>query len=965
MHAANFRFELTKLQGVYADMALTLASYLHRKVNKSVEYVPMNVRQLEIFKPLIAKGHDAKEQPVLNITATAERPLSLVKFSYNSTSRDGSVGDLHASCVVEYGDAESWLEAWSRLAYLYRSRIDVLNQGAEFGKYEKVSRGQAYEAFSSLVKYDEKFYGMKEVILDSKNFEASSLIEFRATEGDGDFEANPYWIDNITHLSGFVLNGTDAVDSKKEVYISHGWESLQMVRPLAARKCYRNHVKMHRGPKQTMVGDVYVFDGEDMVALVGGVKFQAIPRPLLNKLLPPISGAAASPKAQARSPMNSTAGHPKAVRPKLEKKSAPVLNDTTNKPTTSISHPHNGNGAVTTKFMSIISDELGLEPSELAEGVTFAKVGLDSLMSLTITGRMREELEIDVPTSLFVDNATIGEAKLAILALGLDASNGSASTETATTIDATSGGNMSSSRSDIENYSVEGTAEKLLSVISEELGIEQSDLVEMGSFAKMGVDSLMSLTISGRIREELELDIPTSFFVDYPTISEAKMAISALTGMNSSGGASNGSASTETATTIDATSGGNMSSSRSDIENYSVEGTAEKLLSVISEELGIEQSDLVEMGSFAKMGVDSLMSLTISGRIREELELDIPTSFFVDYPTISEAKMAISALTSMNSSEGVTPSSSTENTTPGEADKTLSMSNPDGERLTSLIVEKIGANEEALRPATSIVLSGNPKTASKTLFLFPDGSGSATSYALLPSISLDVCVYGLNCPFMKTPADYTNGIDGVSAQYLAEIQRRQPHGPYYLGGWSAGGVIAYHVAHTLQERGETTERLFLIDSPCPIDLEPLPTALLRFFDSLGLLGTQSTPPDWLIPHFEASMANLAAYAPPPMESARAPKTLIILARDGLHHDADEHQFARSPGEPRSVKFLLDSRRDMGSYGWDQLLGEENIITMTVPGNHFTLIREPHVRFPPPLPGHGFSQADSDDFVRRR
>lgn len=253
-------------------MALTLAGYLHRKVNKSVEYIPMNVRQLEILKPLIAKGRDAKEQQVLRISATAERPLRLVKFSYNSISRGGSVGDLHALCVVEYGDKKSWLEDWSRLAYLFRSRIDVLAQGADAGKYKKVSRGQAYEAFSSLVQYDKKFHGMKEVILDSKNFEAISLIEFRATESDGDFEANPYWIDNITHLSGFVLNGSDSVDSKKEVYISHGWESLQMIRPLSARRSYRNHVKMHRGPRQTMVGDVYVFDGEDMVALAGGVK---------------------------------------------------------------------------------------------------------------------------------------------------------------------------------------------------------------------------------------------------------------------------------------------------------------------------------------------------------------------------------------------------------------------------------------------------------------------------------------------------------------------------------------------------------------------------------------------------------------------------------------------------------------------------------------------------------------------
>lgn len=799
-------------------MALTLAGYLHRKVNKSADDVPMNVGQLEIIAPMIAKGRDAKEKQVVRITATAEQPLRLVKINFNSVFQDGNVGDLHARCHVEYGDSKSWLADWSRYDYLFHSRIDVLLQGADPGRYKKVNREQAYKAFSSLVKYDEKYHGMKEVILDSKNFEATSLIEFRATRSDGNFEVNPYWIDNITHLSGFVLNASDAVDSKKQVYISHGWESLQMMRPLSARRSYRNHVKMHQGPRQTMVGDVYVFDEEDMVALVKGVKFQAIPRSLLNKLLPPTSGAATYPEAEA---------------PKTKKQSPPVLIETAYKPTMSTPHPRSSNESVITDCMNIISEELGLEPSELPNGAALADVGLDSLMSLTITGRLREQLELDVPTTLFVENATIGEAKSAILALVGDSSNESASTTSA------------------------------LSHI---------------------------------------------------------------------------------AATVAATNGGEIArniSTGSTMAGFPDQGTVEKFLSIISEELGIEQSELLDTGNFADMGVDSLMSLTITARIREELELDVPTTFFVEHPNIGEAKMTISALVCTNSSGGATPRSYSENTTPDETDTTSSISNPDGESLTNLIAE-IRANEGAPRLATSVLLSGSPKSASKTLFLFPDGSGSATSYAMLPSISPDVCVYGLNCPFMKTPADYTNGIDGVSAQYLAEIKRRQPHGPYYLGGWSAGGVIAYQVAYKLLELGIRTERLFLIDSPCPINLEPLPSSLLHFVNSMGLLGAHGTPPDWLIPHFEASITNLAAYTPCPINSPEAPKTLIIWARDGLCKDPKNQKFPRSAGETDSVKFLLDDRLDLGPKGWDRLLGEENIITMAVPGNHFTMIREPDV-----------------------
>ena len=816
---------------------MTLAGHLYRKVNKSEGFIPMDVRHLEIAKPVIAKGHDAKGEQLLRITVTAEQPLKLVRIAYNSISQDGSDGEFHASCEVQYGDAKSLLAAWSRFDYLLRSRMDVLAQGANAGKYKKISRKQAYESFSSLVQYGKKYHGMKEIVLDSGNFEASSLIEFQTTDNDGDFDANPYWIDNIVHLSGFVLNGSDAVDSKRQVFISHGWESLQMGRPLSGRRSYRNHVRMHQGPAKTMVGDVHVFDGDDMVALAVGVKFQAIPRSLLNKFLPPINGAARHPESQTFPSMERMVSSPDVSISKYEEQQARVSQTTSQKASTSALLPQNGNRIIT-GFMSIVSEELGVNSSELCDGVAFADIGLDSLMSLTVTGRLREECGIDVPTSFFADKPTIGEARFAIL-----------------------------------------------------------------------------------------------------TQDSAKPKEGALTGSASIESASVGSAAIS-----DAMSGDQMTrntSIRTDMAKYPAEDITAKVLSTISEELGTERSQFLETSNFADMGLDSLMSLSITGRIREELDLDLPTTFFVDHPSVGEATIAISALMGTSTSGNATPSSYSKDSSTDGTDVLSTIYSSNDQSLAHLVMED-RANDLTLYPATSVLLSGSPKTTSKTLFLLPDGSGSATSYFLIPNISPQVSVYALNCPFMKSPADFTNGIDSVSGQYLAEIKRRQPQGPYYLGGWSAGGVIAYQISCKLLELGEKVERLFLVDSPCPIDLEPLPSSLLHFINSLGLLGTRGTPPDWLIPHFEATMKNLASFTPRPISSAKAPKTLIILARDGLLKDAKDQTFPRSSGETKSVKWLLDSRHGIGTYGWEKLLGDENIIVMNVEGHHFSVIRDPDV-----------------------
>jgi iterative type I PKS product template protein len=794
-------------------MAMTLAGHVHRKVSKNAAEPGMDVRHLEITKPIIAKGQKSKDPQIIKITATAEKPLKVVNVKYTSLAEDGKTWNLNAECSVEYGDSKEWLANWARLAYLIQPRVDLLNQGVKTKATEKLDRKTTYERFAALVQYGKKYCGMKEVVLDSKNFEATSIVDFQTTDNDGDFDVNPYWIDNVTHLSGLILNGSDAVDSSKTVYISHGWESFQMGRPLSGTTLYRSYVKMQPGTGKTMVGDVYVFDGQEIVGLIRGVKFQAIPRAVLNKLLPPAKGYVPPIFLKA----------PKAKETKTQ---APAKAATTAQAVAAPAAAPRQNNAAAEQFLSIIADELGMEPSELPDTALFDDIGVDSLMSLSMTGRIREELDLDVPTSLFTDHPTIGEAKVALFAL--------------------QGGPVSQSAEQFESPP------------------------------------------QARPEEPVE-------------VSEDVLSHQQL-----------------------------VSSDQSDNDSV-IHG----ILDILSDELGMEQSELPDTAVFDDIGVDSLMSLSITGRIREELDLDVPTSFFTDHPTIGEAKSAVRSMMGAYTNGTATSNGSTGITTPDQDTE-------DNASLDAQFLE----NEKRNLPATSILLQGNPKTASKILFLFPDGSGSATSYAAFPRIDRDVCVYGLNCPFMKTPTDYTNGIVGVSSQYIAEIQRRQEHGPYYLGGWSAGGVLAYQSASKLMEMGETVERLILIDSPCPIDLEPLPSSLLHFIDSIGLLGSQNSrgTPEWLIPHFEASIANLTAYKPQPMGPSKAPKTYVIWGRDGLLKDHRGKQYARSADEATSITFLLDSRANIGFNGWEKLLGAENMTASDVEGNHFTMIRDPIVSF---------------------
>lgn len=51
--------------------------------------------------------------------------------------------------------------------------------------------------------------------------------------------------------------------------------------------------------------------------------------------------------------------------------------------------------------------------------------------------------------------------------------------------------------------------------------------------------------------------------------------------------------------------------------------------------------------------------------------------------------------------------------------------------------------------------------------------------------------------------------------YIQEIQSVQPHGPYYLGGYSFGGLVAFEIARQLQAQGEQIALLAVFDTMAP------------------------------------------------------------------------------------------------------------------------------------------------------
>jgi acetoacetyl-CoA synthetase len=55
-------------------------------------------------------------------------------------------------------------------------------------------------------------------------------------------------------------------------------------------------------------------------------------------------------------------------------------------------------------------------------------------------------------------------------------------------------------------------------------------------------------------------------------------------------------------------------------------------------------------------------------------------------------------------------------------------------------------------------------------------------------------------------------IEKMAADYRQLIKSVQPEGPYCVGGYSFGGLVAYEIAQQLQQDGESVENILLLDT---------------------------------------------------------------------------------------------------------------------------------------------------------
>jgi hypothetical protein len=247
------------------------------------------------------------------------------------------------------------------------------------------------------------------------------------------------------------------------------------------------------------------------------------------------------------------------------------------------------------------------------------------------------------------------------------------------------------------------------------------------------------------------------------------------------------------------------------------------------------------------------------------------------------------------------------------------------------------------------------------MFFTTDGSGTVESYIHLSKLPEGRRLYALESPFVECPETMDLSIQEMATIFIRTIRKIQPRGPYLIGGWSAGSIYAYEVAHRLATQGETILALVILDMRAP-SLIPTDIVTTDFVEKLGTFEginrARDLPEELDVKerdHLMATCRALSQYdAPAFLEGHQPHQISVVWARLGLDNRVDAPIAAMGrPGVDIGKKLremTLDEyeryfnswfygrRTQFGTNGWETILGD-NISVYEVDGGEFFVPRK--------------------------
>ncbi|UAN49062.1 amino acid adenylation domain-containing protein [Serratia sp. JSRIV002] len=245
---------------------------------------------------------------------------------------------------------------------------------------------------------------------------------------------------------------------------------------------------------------------------------------------------------------------------------------------------------------------------------------------------------------------------------------------------------------------------------------------------------------------------------------------------------------------------------------------------------------------------------------------------------------------------------------------------------TARSLARDGQRNELNMLDTTLLLRPVPyafRTRLPTLFCIHPAGGIAWCYSGLARFLKTPCeIVGLQAQGLTPSSDITQSADDIANEYANRIRAHQPEGPYWLIGWSVGGMIAHSVAVRLEQQNQKVELLAMMDA-YPSDL------WRRFaFEELNAREEESMALAALL--FIAGIAlpfdrELPSLIVPKGEVLERSQTIGLLRKNGnALASLDDNTL------DRLIDVIINSRRLIGGSRHDNYRGDVLFFTAAAP-----------------------------------
>ncbi|MEK8015950.1 MAG: thioesterase domain-containing protein, partial [Candidatus Parabeggiatoa sp.] len=325
--------------------------------------------------------------------------------------------------------------------------------------------------------------------------------------------------------------------------------------------------------------------------------------------------------------------------------------------------------------------------------------------------------------------------------------------------------------------------------------------------------------------------------------------------------------------------------------------------------LGIEQVGIYD--DFFELGGDSLLAVQLIVKLRDILQVDLSAHSLLNAPTIAA--------------------------------------------LAELFIDKTNpelSNQHARQlPSTLVEIQTGDRQKPPLFLVHPVGGHVYFYHDLTHHLGTEQPVYGIQAQGIDGKAKVLTQVEKMATQYIEAIRVIQPEGPYFIGGSSFGGTVAFEMAQQLHAQAQQVALLAMIDTP---GLGYMPTKLADDAEILAYLLEVGE-------NILVSVDELRKLEPDEQllycleQMNRANRTLSDL---DMTHFRNVLKLFKVNSEamwnyipqvyPGRVIFFRAKEREAflphhPEMAWIDLAAE-GIEIYVVPGNHITMNYPPHVQF---------------------